>query len=58
MRATGWMPEPALWVVDPQRDVAQVYRADGSVSLVSSDGSLEGEDVLPDFRVALRDVLA
>jgi Uma2 family endonuclease len=59
-KAADWLDAGArlVWVVDPQREVAQVYRADGSVTLVASDGSLEGEDVLHGFRVALRDILA
>jgi Uma2 family endonuclease len=46
-----------VWVIDPQRDEARVHRADGSLGLIGSDGSLDGEDVLPGFRVSLADVL-
>ena len=45
-----------LWVIDPKRVTAKVFRADGSVSLVSSTGELDGEDVVPGFRCALADV--
>ena len=38
-----------VWVVDPARRCARVYRADGSESSVESDGALDGEDVLPGF---------
>lgn len=38
-----------VWVVDPGRRNARVYRADGSESLLAQDGVLEGEDVLPGF---------
>lgn len=48
----------AVWVVDPERQYARIYRADGSESLVASDGILEGEDLLPGFMYSLRDVLA
>jgi Uma2 family endonuclease len=46
------------WVIDPRRSVAQVYRSDGSVSLIAADGLLEGEDVLPGFTCALAEILA
>src|SRR6266566_2718731 len=46
-----------VWVVDPERRVAQVYRQDGSLSVFGSDGSLDGEDVLPGFSCPLTDVL-
>ncbi|MDZ7632684.1 MAG: Uma2 family endonuclease [Gemmatimonadaceae bacterium] len=36
-----------VWVVDPVRRLARVYRADGSESLLSADDALDGEDVLP-----------
>ena len=45
-----------LWVIDPKRVTAKVYRGDGSISLVSSTGELDGEDVVPGFRCALADV--
>jgi Uma2 family endonuclease len=47
-----------VWVVDPQRRAARVYRQDGSLSVIGTDDSLEGEDVLPGFTCALKDVLA
>ena len=42
-----------VWVVDPARRSARVYRADGSEALVAEDGALEGEDVLPGFTCPL-----
>lgn len=45
-----------VWVVDPERRVARVYRADGSESLVSAAEELDGEDVLPGFRCAIADL--
>jgi len=58
-KVADWLDAGAriVWVVDPQRNVAQVYRGDGSVTFVAIDGFLEGEDVLPGLSVALRDVL-
>ena len=46
-----------VWVVDPERRVARVYRADGSEALVNEGGALEGEAVLPGFRCELGAVL-
>lgn len=46
-----------VWVIDPERREAQVHRPDGSVSLISAEGTLEGEDILPGFRSRLDEVL-
>jgi len=46
-----------VWVVDPERRVARVYREDGTEALVSADGTLAGEDVVPGFVCTLGDVL-
>ena len=45
-----------VWVLDCERRVARVYRADGTETLLGLDGVLEGEDVLPGFRCSLREV--
>ena len=42
-----------VWVIDPDRRVASVYRADGSVATVSSDADVDGEAVLPGFSFPL-----
>jgi Uma2 family endonuclease len=47
-----------VWVVDPERHVAQVYRSDGNLTIVGPDGRLDGEDVIPGFSCALTDVIA
>ena len=47
-----------VWVVDPQRRLARVYRHDGSETLLSADDVLDGEDVLPGFTCRLASVLA
>jgi Uma2 family endonuclease len=46
-----------VWVLDPERRVARVYRGDGSESLVPDGEDLHGEDVLPGFVCAIADVL-
>lgn len=47
-----------VWVIDPERRQAQVYRPDGTITLVDEAGSLGGEDVLPGFSCTLDEVLA
>ena len=42
-----------IWVVDPIRLNARVYRADGSESLLGKADALDGEDLLPQFTLAL-----
>lgn len=46
-----------VWVVDPERRVARVYRGDGSEAIVGADAALDGEDVLPGFACRLPEVL-
>jgi Uma2 family endonuclease len=45
------------WLIDPQSEVAYVYRADGTESTVEGfDNVLSGEDVLPDFLLELKEL--
>ena len=46
-----------VWVINPKLGRATVYRADGSISLVRSDGNLNGESVLPGFACPLVAIL-
>lgn len=46
-----------VWVIDPERKLARVYRADGSESLIANDGTLEGEGVLSGFTCRLEEIL-
>ena len=46
-----------VWVLDPDRRVARIYRADGSETLLTAEGSLDGEDVLPGFTCPLASIL-
>lgn len=42
------------WLLNPKKETAHLYRADGSVSVVKSfEETLSGEDVLPGFSFAL-----
>ncbi len=46
-----------VWVIDSARAAARIYRADGTVAMIGPDGELNGEDVLPGFRVPLGEIL-
>jgi Uma2 family endonuclease len=46
-----------VWVIDPDRGLARVYRADGTESFVPEHGALDGEDVVPGFSCPLHSVL-
>ncbi|MGH7700047.1 MAG: Uma2 family endonuclease [Gemmatimonadales bacterium] len=46
-----------VWVIDPERRLARVYRDDGGETLVTADGGLDGEAVLPGFSCSLASIL-
>ncbi len=58
-KAADWLNAGArlVWVVDPIRVNARVYRADGSESLLDENDSLDGVDVLPGFSCAIGPLL-
>ncbi|MCC7052073.1 MAG: Uma2 family endonuclease [Gemmatimonadaceae bacterium] len=45
-----------VWVIEPVQKRARVFRLDGSVATLGHHDVLDGEDVLPGFRLALREV--
>jgi Uma2 family endonuclease len=45
-----------VWVIDPRRRAATVYRAMSDARNIGPDDCLEGEDVLPGFRCRLADL--
>jgi len=45
-----------VWIVDPERERVTVYRSLLSPRVLSHDQELDGEDVVPDFRVAVADL--
>jgi Uma2 family endonuclease len=47
-----------VWVIDPQKERAAVYRSPTEARELGLDGTLEGEDVLPGFHCTLRDILS
>ena len=52
LSAGSWL----VWVIDPMRRRAFVYRVDGSVSLLAEHDALDGEDVLPGFSCSLNEL--
>lgn len=46
-----------VWVLDPEKGTAAVYRSLTDVQRVERDGQLDGEDVLPGFHCSLADLL-
>lgn len=46
-----------VWVVDPQARLAAVHHPGGLVTVLREDGVLDGEDVLPGFRLTLASIL-
>jgi Uma2 family endonuclease len=46
-----------VWVIDPRRRLARVYRQDGTEALVAEHESLDGEDVVAGFSCFLADIL-
>jgi Uma2 family endonuclease len=47
---------PLGWLIDPERRTIEVFRADGSRIRLPDDGALEGEPVLPGYRVSVATV--
>lgn len=58
-KVADWLKSDArlVWIIDPERRVARVYRADGSESIVQDGGKLVGEEVVPGFECELAEVL-
>jgi Uma2 family endonuclease len=58
-KVADWLKAGArmVWVVDPIRETARVYRADGNESTHGVGDALEGEEVLPGFSCALTAIL-
>jgi Uma2 family endonuclease len=47
-----------VWLIDPRRRTAHVYRSDGTETALAADGVIDGEGVLPGFTVTLASLLA
>ena len=46
-----------VWVIDPDRRLARVYRADGTEQIVRDHEVLQGEEVVPGFACPLGSIL-
>ena len=46
-----------VWVIDPERRIARVYRQDGTESTVDDQARLDGQEVLPGFSCELASIL-
>ena len=46
-----------VWVINPDLRHATVHRSNGTIAVVRSDGSLDGESVLPGFTCTLTEIL-
>src|SRR5256712_6205925 len=46
-----------VWVVDPERRLARVYREDGTEYMLDETDQLLGEDILPGFTCTLASIL-
>lgn len=47
-----------VWVIDPVRRLARVYRSDGSEAIVDEHSALEGEATLPGFAMSIAPLFA
>jgi Uma2 family endonuclease len=58
-KVTDWLKAGTrlVWVVDPERRIARVYRTSGTDSLLAESDALDGEDLLPGFKCPLTEVL-
>jgi len=45
-----------VWVIDPDRKGAHVYRPDGSITTIAAGSDLDGEEVLPGFSCRLSEL--
>ncbi len=46
-----------VWVIDPERRLARVYRHDGTERIVAAAETLDGEDIVPGFACRLDAIL-
>jgi Uma2 family endonuclease len=49
---------PRLWLLRPRRRSVQVFRGDGTTTTLTVEDELDGEAVLPGFRLPLRELFA
>lgn len=58
-KVSDWLNAGAtlVWVIDPERRLARVYRQDGTLTLVSEHEALDGENIVPGFSCPLASIL-
>src|ERR1043165_1873415 len=44
-----------VWLVLPEKRLVEIYRANGDVDVLRENEILDGEDVLPDFKMPVQD---
>lgn len=44
------------WLIDPRRNIVEIYRRDREVEILASPETLSGEEVLPGFVLALAEI--
>lgn len=47
-----------VWLLDPKKETLTVFRPDGKPTLLTIDDVIDGEDVVPGFRLPLAKLLA
>lgn len=47
-----------VWVVDPDRKLVRIHRADGTVEDLQGDDLLTGEEVIPQFQCRVSDIFS
>ena len=47
-----------VWVIEPRRQTVTVHAADRSVRVLGTQDTLDGGDILPDFRVEVAEKFA
>jgi len=59
-KVNAWLAAGAamVWVVNPRWQHVTVYRSDTDVRVLTKDGELGGEDVVPGFRCRVGDIFA
>ena len=45
-----------VWLVYPEKQLVEVYRNDADIDILTSDDTLLGYDILPDFELPLREI--
>jgi Uma2 family endonuclease len=45
-----------VWIVNPQTTSVSVYRPDGNIKVLSESDELTGDDVVPGFKISVRDI--